>query len=167
MDYYRFPAPFTRVACFYFFEKLLTLYGDDLGHGGLAMLADCSGMGWANFDLSMEKYFSEFMSDALPIKIGCMAMAKQPMLFTAMMGAEQFLKKPKLLISIVALIKPFLSTKMKQRLLVVGTDYVSLVCRSPRLTGCSTEQTEAVFRRFVASRRVWRHVGSARFAVGA
>ena len=48
-------------------EKLLQLHPKTLSSRGLSMLSDASGLGWANFDVSIEKQFSQLFADAVGI----------------------------------------------------------------------------------------------------
>ena len=69
LDYKKTPAKLVVPATFYIFERICQLWPES-SRVGMSAICDCENLGWAQFDLEVEKLFSDLMSDRLPIRIG-------------------------------------------------------------------------------------------------
>eukprot|EP01083_Nonionella_stella_P010962 31165_1 len=83
----------------YFTENL------DCSRNGMIFIADCSNIGWVNFNIDMEKIFTKLMQDAYPLRVGAMYMCDAPFLLNILLK----------------ICKPFLSKKMQERIYITTT----------------------------------------------
>jgi len=72
---------------------------------GIAVLADCEGLGWKNFSLEIEKRAAKLYQDAYPVRVKEITMIKAPAIFRV----------------IYSLCKPFLSAHVREICRMDGT----------------------------------------------
>eukprot|EP01083_Nonionella_stella_P028722 79117_1 len=89
------------------FLLILNKYTENLycARSGMVFISDCAGMGLINFNLDMERIFSQLIQDAYPLRV----------------GAFYMLDAPKLLAILIQICKPFMSQKMQERLITTTT----------------------------------------------
>ena len=90
------------------FILILNLFTEnlDISRNGMIFIADCKDIGWANFDINMEKIFTKLIQDSYPLRVGAMYMLDAPFLLNVLMK----------------ICKPFLSKKMQERIHITSTE---------------------------------------------
>eukprot|EP01084_Bolivina_argentea_P143718 252309_1 len=90
------------------FINMLNIFTEQLDYArnGVLFIADCKDMGWCNFNLEMEKIFSQLLQEGYPMRVAGMYMLDAPLLLNIMMK----------------ICKPFLSKKMQERMKALTTE---------------------------------------------
>jgi len=100
---YEVVPPHEMITTFYYlFERLMRTDGAQVG---LCFLAEADGVGWKQFNLEVERIFIQFLSNTMPIRLESMVLVNEPFLIKAM----------------VAMVRPFMSQKVRDRMVFVGS----------------------------------------------
>ena len=103
LDYDVVPPKQMILAFFYMFERLMRMEGASVG---MFFLAEAEGLGWKQFNLEVERIFSQFLSDTMPVRLDSLVMVHEPFIIKMMM----------------AMMRPFMSQKVKDRMRFLGDD---------------------------------------------
>ena len=106
-DYEKTPVPEVMDAFYYLMEKLAAHHFEahTPSKRGLHFLCEAESVGWKHFNLEAERRGTEIYK-IFPIRIGRFVVVRQPVIMSAML----------------ALCKPFMPTKMRERMVLLGAD---------------------------------------------